>query len=772
MATAQYGSLPFKEQIAFFRSKKRVPTQRWNDLTREQHDAGFMVANATAADLLADLHSAVDKAIAKGTTFAEFQKDFESIVAKHGWTGWRGEDTPAGRAWRARLIYDTNLRTSYQAGRWAQVQEVKATRPYLIYRHSDAVSHPRPLHVSWDGLVVRTDDPWVKAHWPPNGWGCFTGETRVRCNARIGLKTSYSGEMVELHTALGNTLTATVNHPVLTGNGWMAAGDLQKGNELIGACGNIDSMVHGIVDDEQTPGSAKDLFESLAAQGLRIVPMSPDDFHGDANLRKPEIHVACSNSALMDEIQAAINTRIGENGLDGALHGRVKTTGDAICPTETLSIKGHTVFSQDSSYGRLGKSEALGDLRLTAETATIERQHSPLGVVVSGVRYLPGPTKLSLNTTWRALDGLPAQDGRISPSANIDTSKRQGAPKSGPAASDLFSQLLKANAGLIARDEVVQIRKFYGSHDVYDFVTSTGLILAGGVVVSNCQCRMYSLSDQDLKKMGKSGPDTPPEDGTYEWTDKKTGEIHTFPNGIDPFWDYAPGASRVETIRREIERKAESWPKAIAQQVVADIEKEVDALNIGDVHEAAVRYVAENGKKQERNRIEFAYVYDADGNVLVQKRGGKSMVEFDQAEMDTMRNAQGAVLVHNHPRGTSLSDADFRMSLLIDGDVYAIGHNGVNYRGKTLTANVRELSNAMSVLEGFLRSRILSLIIGKTISIEEADFANAHFVNELLKRKGLVEYEIADGNDLIEKIPESLRSILKEGLDKIDNGML
>lgn len=168
----EYGSLPFDEAIAFFRGKDLVPTERWADVWRDAHDAGFMVAGAAKADLLADLKGAVDKAVAKGTTLAEFRRDFDRIVSRHGWTGWTGSDSEAGRAWRTELIYQTNLRTSYQAGRWQQVQAGKAWRPYLIYRHSDLSVHPRPLHKSWDGLVVSVDNPWVKAHWPPNGWGC------------------------------------------------------------------------------------------------------------------------------------------------------------------------------------------------------------------------------------------------------------------------------------------------------------------------------------------------------------------------------------------------------------------------------------------------------------------------------------------------------------------------------------------------------------------------------------------------------------------------
>jgi hypothetical protein len=161
-----YGSLPFKEQIAFFRNKKNVLTEAWTDVWQAEHDHAFMVAGANRIDLLVDLRSAVDKAIADGTGLEAFRHDFDTIVAKHGWA-YNG-----GRNWRTRVIYETNLRTSYAAGRWSQVQALKKVRPYLRYRHSDVVQHPRPQHLAWNGLVLLVDDPWVLTHWCPNGWGC------------------------------------------------------------------------------------------------------------------------------------------------------------------------------------------------------------------------------------------------------------------------------------------------------------------------------------------------------------------------------------------------------------------------------------------------------------------------------------------------------------------------------------------------------------------------------------------------------------------------
>lgn len=164
--SVSYGSVPFKEQIAFFRTKTNVTTERWTDLWQEEHDHAFMVAGANRIDLVVDLRDAVDKAIAEGGSIDQFRKDFDQIVAKYGW------DYTGGRDWRTRVIYETNLRSSYAAGRYAQLQALKKVRPFWRYRHSDSVQHPRPQHLAWNNLVLLADDPWWNTHYPPNGWGC------------------------------------------------------------------------------------------------------------------------------------------------------------------------------------------------------------------------------------------------------------------------------------------------------------------------------------------------------------------------------------------------------------------------------------------------------------------------------------------------------------------------------------------------------------------------------------------------------------------------
>jgi hypothetical protein len=177
MVNVAYGSLPFKEQIEFFRRKANVPTNSYVDIYNNEHDYAFVVAGANRNALLNDFRAAIDKAISQGTTLDEFRKDFAEIVERHGWS-YNG-----GFNWRTRIIYETNLNSSYQAGRYQQLRDAKF--PYMEYLHSDYVEHPRELHQSWDHLVLNFNDPWWNTHFPPNGYGC---QCRVRGRTKGDLK--------------------------------------------------------------------------------------------------------------------------------------------------------------------------------------------------------------------------------------------------------------------------------------------------------------------------------------------------------------------------------------------------------------------------------------------------------------------------------------------------------------------------------------------------------------------------------------------------------
>jgi hypothetical protein len=190
--TAGFG--PYPEAVAFFRRKLNVPTDRWTDLWKEHNAHGFMVAGVSRLSLLDDIRQQVDLAVQGKIDFHEFKQRFTETAWRAGWSaepGTRAGEVPGGNAFddpdwkvrqkarqiaarRARIIYETNTRQAYNAGRWRQLTDPDAVqlRPFLQYRHSPESRIPRAQHKAWDGLTLRWDDPWWKTHAPMNGWGC------------------------------------------------------------------------------------------------------------------------------------------------------------------------------------------------------------------------------------------------------------------------------------------------------------------------------------------------------------------------------------------------------------------------------------------------------------------------------------------------------------------------------------------------------------------------------------------------------------------------
>ncbi|MCX8501228.1 MAG: phage minor head protein [Alphaproteobacteria bacterium] len=172
-----------KEQSDFLRNKIALPSERRDSIDKSAHDRGFIVAGAKKADLLQDLHNKVDKYVREGSSWQNFKRDFKQIVTDHGWHSWTGEGTTAGENWRTRIILETNIRSSYAAGRWQQQQAVKSELPEWEYIHNDGVLHPRPQHKQWGDshLCLPADHEFWKTHYPPNGW-------RRRCRVRARFK--------------------------------------------------------------------------------------------------------------------------------------------------------------------------------------------------------------------------------------------------------------------------------------------------------------------------------------------------------------------------------------------------------------------------------------------------------------------------------------------------------------------------------------------------------------------------------------------------------
>lgn len=182
MPEIKYGSLPFDEAIQYFTQKGfALSPNSWRDVWQQAHARAFTVARVTEMDVLEDIRGEIDKAIEQGTGLEEFKKNLQKILERKGWIAPKGEaaivQMPDGEirkrltGWRLETIYRENLQTSFQVGRFKQMQEVKARRPYWQYvAVMDGAT--RPTHAAQNGKVYHADHPFWDKWYPPNGFNC------------------------------------------------------------------------------------------------------------------------------------------------------------------------------------------------------------------------------------------------------------------------------------------------------------------------------------------------------------------------------------------------------------------------------------------------------------------------------------------------------------------------------------------------------------------------------------------------------------------------
>lgn len=155
--------LPFEEAIAYHRNKLALPSKAWDDIQGREHGRGFIVAGANTDELVTGFHEAIGRALTDGRTLTDFRKDFDRLVAEHGWS-YNGS-----RGWRSAIIYNTNLSQAYSAGRWEQGKSL----PDAIgrYRHNPGV-HGRKEHAAKHGVTLPLNHSFWRTWWPINAWGC------------------------------------------------------------------------------------------------------------------------------------------------------------------------------------------------------------------------------------------------------------------------------------------------------------------------------------------------------------------------------------------------------------------------------------------------------------------------------------------------------------------------------------------------------------------------------------------------------------------------
>lgn len=185
-------------------AKKQISTANYRDLTAAEHAKSFTVAGMSNLDMLSELKTSLDNAVANGTPYNAWKKDIFKHLKSKGWVKSVDGVTEIfdpetgeyfGGSHRLQRIYRTNMQSALSAQQYQNYKANTDNRPFWRY---DAVGdhRTRPAHSALDGLVYAHDDPFWASHYPPNGYNCRCSVTALKQRDidRCGLTVSQTAD--------------------------------------------------------------------------------------------------------------------------------------------------------------------------------------------------------------------------------------------------------------------------------------------------------------------------------------------------------------------------------------------------------------------------------------------------------------------------------------------------------------------------------------------------------------------------------------------------
>jgi len=194
MAIKQIFNVPAQKMREYVNAKRTVlPSETWQMVDFDAHSHAFALAGAVKLEFLHDVLKSIRDNANRGEGFGTWKKEFRRAVIAHGGDS-AINTTPSGtltttqdgnlhipllNKWRQRVIYETNMKSAYAAGKYAELTDPDNLEnfPFWQYVHGylRTPQSPRDEHVKWNGMILPANDPWWNTHFPPNGWGCTCG---------------------------------------------------------------------------------------------------------------------------------------------------------------------------------------------------------------------------------------------------------------------------------------------------------------------------------------------------------------------------------------------------------------------------------------------------------------------------------------------------------------------------------------------------------------------------------------------------------------------
>lgn len=331
-------------------------------------------------------------------------------------------------------------------------------RQVMWLTREDDLTCPKCRNLS--GRVFRIPR-MLKHPFPLTGFShinCLPATQVVAGQFVAGLQAGYTGKIVEVLTRSGYKLSLTPNHPVLTSEGLVPAHTVRQGHHLVCDRHKVGSPLPtkaAKVGKENNPAPIKEVLELLRQlHPSRRAPATIDDLHGDAKGVDSDIEVVGANCFLLAHPQSVLARKNRSQG----------------------------VFVEASM--------------LEARAPSFCSCHLPRKWVNRTTPSLPRFRQLPFNLPPVVSENSPLGPLRFGLSPETNAALFHECPAKGfPADTSFVGKLLERGAGLVSLDQVVEIREYDFSGHVFDLQSTSGLMVAQGIYISNCRCGLIPVGE-------------------------------------------------------------------------------------------------------------------------------------------------------------------------------------------------------------------------------------------------------------------------------------
>ena len=611
------------------------------------------------------------------------------LQALQAWKKGKG-DVPLQRA----LDIAHKEKTRYMANRIAQTELARAhqdavAREFMADETIEVVqvmmsaSHPR---VDICNLHARADlfglgpgcYPKAKAPKPIYHPHCLSGDALITASGTITAvsKRWFDGDVVVITTAAGKRLTATVNHPILTPGGWVGAGFLNVGHDVVCRVAAVDVVAGGILSNDNhqdVPSSIAEIVDSFLRSSevtTTEVPEAPEHFHGDGV--QGNVAVIGAYRELLDGVLPEGLNPVGNSVFSGANRSEV------VLPPESSHQFGFEgLFSSANGIvggarqggpffsGHLSHANQIGIPATSNGSPVLFQSGDYTGPADSNALGNTQDGFTSVVTRKNGVDVIgPFSSGgafgHFLMPPDFDSAHDESPSERIRAYSDLASKINQGFTGDVTLDRVVLIERLEWHDFVYNLETENEHYTSSGIITHNCRCYLRSRPSLTAA-MAREKPNS---EAAY-LRSLPVSEAARVMGSRERLQQVLNGAKLDDVVNAtkdpyyKLERLGEldnAGVRSFKQPPQSAGPYDGNAPKVLPDMSTPARVTAVKIENEiRRDTLETGAIIGKDGALLARKQGIADQVQYD---VDDLRKMKGATFTHNHPAGLPFSVDD------------------------------------------------------------------------------------------------------------------